>query len=101
MSVSLVNSWPKLSSSALISAKFSMMPLCTTEIRPWQSACGWALMMVGLPCVAQRVWPMPTVPVGMFSFSLAIRRSTLASLLVTLVWRVPSPVSMTATPAES
>ena len=22
-------------------------------------ACGWALSSVGLPCVAQRVWPMP------------------------------------------
>ena len=24
--------------------------------------CGWALLSVGAPCVAQRVWPMPVVP---------------------------------------
>ena len=34
-----------------------MMPLCTTASR--SVACGWALLSVGLPWVAQRVWPMP------------------------------------------
>ncbi len=24
--------------------------------------CGWALRSLGLPCVAQRVWPMPAMP---------------------------------------
>ena len=24
--------------------------------------CGWAFASVGLPCVAQRVWPMPVSP---------------------------------------
>ena len=37
-----------------------MMPLWTTATRGL--ACGWALASVGLPCVAQRVWPMPIVP---------------------------------------
>ena len=37
-----------------------MMPLCTTATR--SVACGWALASVGLPCVAQRVWPMPVEP---------------------------------------
>ena len=37
-----------------------MMPLWTTASRG--EACGWALASVGLPCVAQRVWPMPIDP---------------------------------------
>ena len=37
-----------------------MMPLCTTA--SFALACGWALFSVGLPCVAQRVWPMPIAP---------------------------------------
>ena len=37
-----------------------MMPLCTTASR--SVACGCALLSVGAPCVAQRVWPMPMVP---------------------------------------
>jgi hypothetical protein len=62
-----------------------MMPLWTTKIRLWQSVCGWALTNVGLPWVAQRVWPIPSVPVGMFALSFSISMSTLASDLVTLV----------------
>ena len=37
-----------------------MMPLCTTASR--SVACGCALLSVGRPWVAQRVWPMPIVP---------------------------------------
>ena len=37
-----------------------MMPLWTTASR--SVACGCALLSVGLPWVAQRVWPMPIVP---------------------------------------
>ena len=37
-----------------------MMPLCTIETR--EVPCGCALLSVGAPCVAQRVWPMPVVP---------------------------------------
>ena len=37
-----------------------MMPLCTTATR--SVACGCALLSVGRPCVAQRVWPMPILP---------------------------------------
>ncbi len=37
-----------------------MMPLWTTATR--SVAIGWALVSVGRPCVAQRVWPMPIVP---------------------------------------
>ncbi len=39
-----------------------MMPLCTTAMR--SVACGCALLSVGLPWVAQRVWPMPIVPLS-------------------------------------
>ena len=85
MSVSDGNSWPAASSSAFSSAKFSMIPLWTTKILPWQSVCGWALMYVGLPCVAQRVWPMPSLPEGMLASSFSMSVSTLASDLVMLV----------------
>ena len=37
-----------------------MMPLWTTATL--SVACGWALFSVGLPWVAQRVWPMPVWP---------------------------------------
>ena len=60
MSVSLPKIAPFFSSSSRSSRKFSMMPLCTTASR--SVACGWALLSVGLPWVAQRVWPMPMVP---------------------------------------
>ena len=52
-----------------------MMPLCTTDTPP--TLCGWALPSDGRPCVAQRVWPMPTLPRGC---STATRRSSSASL---------------------
>ena len=32
--------------------------------RPAPALCGWAFSSDGRPCVAQRVWPMPIVPVG-------------------------------------
>ena len=62
MSVSLTNSTPACSSSVRSSAKFSMIPLWMTATRPAASRCGWALRSVGRPWVAQRVWPMPVVP---------------------------------------
>ena len=52
-----------------------MMPLWTTATR--SVACGWALLSVGLPWVAQRVWPMPIVPA---SGSRARRVPSVASL---------------------
>ena len=60
VSVSLSKRRPSASSSSLSSWKFSMMPLCTIATR--SVAMGWALRSLGLPCVAQRVWPMPIVP---------------------------------------
>ena len=57
VSVSLRNFAPFFSSSSRSSRKFSMMPLCTTA--SFSVACGCALFSVGLPWVAQRVWPMP------------------------------------------
>ena len=52
---------PSASSLARSSSAFSMMPLCTTAMRPAVSVCGWALTSLGSPWVAQRVWPMPSV----------------------------------------
>ena len=51
---------PLAASSSRSALKFSMMPLWTTA--SLREACGWALVSVGLPCVAQRVWPMPIEP---------------------------------------
>ena len=49
---------PAASSSARSSAWFSMIPLWMRASRPVQSMWGWAFSSVGLPWVAQRVWPM-------------------------------------------
>ncbi len=65
VSVSLANSTPSASSSARSRAKFSMIPLWITATRPLVDRCGWALRSVGPPWVAQRVWPMPVVPLLM------------------------------------
>ena len=45
-----------------------MMPLWTTATR--SVACGCALFSVGLPWVAQRVWPMPVWPASGLAASL-------------------------------
>ena len=70
---------PRRSRSSRSCAKFSMIPLWTTATWPVQSTCGWALASVGPPWVAQRVWPMPLVPVQGRSSS-ASAFSSLASL---------------------
>ena len=54
-----------------------MMPLCTTASR--SVACGCALLSVGLPWVAQRVWPMPMVPASGSRCSRASRLRSLPS----------------------
>ena len=75
-----------------------MIPLWMTATRPSWLTWGWALLSVGPPCVAQRVWPIPVVESGMGS--LPSRVSRLASLPAFL--RTSSmPSLMTATPAES
>src|SRR5262245_25473551 len=77
VSVSEPNFVPVLSSSSRSSRKFSMIPLWTTARR--SVACGWALSSVGRPCVAQRVWPIPIVPVSGARASLASRLRSLPS----------------------
>ena len=47
-------------------AALSMIPLWTTATVPAASVCGWALTSLAGPCVAQRVWPMPTLPANRF-----------------------------------
>ena len=39
-----------------------MTPLWTTATTPSPPTCGWALRSLAGPCVAQRVWLMPTQP---------------------------------------
>ena len=83
---------------AQLAVKFSMMPLCTTAIRPVASVCGWALRSLGAPWVAHRVCPIPVVPLTVRPASSLSRFSIRPAFLATC--NVPSR-SMTATPAES
>ena len=53
-----------------------MMPLCTTASR--SVAWGCALLSVGRPWVAQRVWPMPMVPRERLARSLRFEVAQLA-----------------------
>ena len=72
-------SWSESASiRARSSAKFSMIPLCTSATRRPKPRCGCALTSLGAPWVAQRVCPMPVVDGG--SGASAIAFSRLASL---------------------
>ena len=95
VSVSLLNVRPAAFSRTRRPTWFSMIPLCTTEIGP--TLCGWAFSSEGRPCVAQRVWPMPTVP-GVRSVSSSF--SSADSLPRQRTTLAPVPLA-TATPAES
>ena len=75
-----------------------MMPLWTTAMRPEQSMCGCELISDGSPCVAQRVWPMPGVPVDGLAPGKVLKVRQLADALA------GSPARRcagTAMPAES
>ena len=48
---------------------------------PVKEMCGWALVELGSPCVAQRVWAMPTVPVVSLSEAKASKSATLPLVL--------------------
>ena len=97
VSVWLVNACPRPSSSSRSSAKFSMMPLCTTATRPSQEVWGCAFASLGRPCVAQRVWPMPHVPARP---SGSTRRASPLTLPLQCTTSSLPPCS-TAIPAES
>mmetsp|Transcript_24739 Transcript_24739/g.55719 ORF Transcript_24739/g.55719 Transcript_24739/m.55719 type:complete len:270 (-) Transcript_24739:156-965(-) len=60
VSVCDVNSTPLACSSRRSSFALLIVPLCTREIRPSESQWGWAFSSVLPPCVAQRVWAIPT-----------------------------------------
>ncbi len=66
-------------------------------MRPLQSLCGWAFSWLGLPCVAQRVWPRPTRASEPFSPAAAKSASRLPTARTTSM----PPGSMRAMPAES
>ena len=95
VSVSLSKRRPSADSSTFSSWKFSMMPLWTTATR--SVAMGWALRSDGLPCVAQRVWPMPMVPGSGSAASRVSRLTSLPSARRRSMW----PFTRVATPAES
>ena len=73
-----------------------MMPLCTTATSPerW----GWALVSLGRPWVAQRVWPMPRRPLTGSLASFSARRLSLPWARRTV--KASGPVT-TASPALS
>jgi hypothetical protein len=95
-----------LVSAARSSSWFSMMPLCTSAMRPGRLAesapgpwlkCGCALCTAGAPWVAQRVWAMPVVPPSIFSaLTCSISSATRAVLRARC-----RPSRYTATPQES
>ena len=74
-----------------------MMPLWMTAILPDWSVWGCAFGVVGAPCVAQRVCPMPIVPAGIWPSSSC---SSMESLPAALWILSPLPLT-TAMPDES
>jgi hypothetical protein len=99
VSVSLRSSMPAASSSARSGAKFSMIPLWMTATALAVSRCGWALRSVGAPWVAQRVCPMPVLPVIPPGWSAAIAFSRFS--IRPARFSTTSSPSSTATPEES
>ena len=73
------------------------MPLRTMETRPPQSLWGWAFSSLGLPCVAQRVCPRPTLACEPSSPAAAKSASRLPTARTMSI----PPGSMSAMPAES
>ncbi len=63
---------------------------------PEFEVCGWALVSLGIPWVAQRVCPMPNVPGNVTVFALASKSDTLP-----LVFTSVKSLLMRATPALS
>ena len=88
---------PFSSSLARIAGAFSMMPLWITATVPVQSQCGWALRVVGAPCVAQRVCAIPVVACGRWGPSWASSCAIFPAAFTTR--SLPSVIS--ASPAES
>ena len=79
VSVSETRVWSSASIRARSSAKFSMIPLCTSATRPAVfpfriATCGWALTSLGAPWVAQRVCPTPVVDAGSGASAMAFSR---------------------------
>ena len=65
---------------------------------PFWDRWGWALVSVGAPWVAQRVWPMPQVPGNAAPFSVfSYRPETLPDTFASRIFSLPT----TAMPAES
>ena len=76
-----------------------MIPFWTTATAPELSVWGCAFLTSGLPWVAQRVWPIPTVPGIFFLFKLFIKFLSFPSVLLQLIFFVSELI--TAIPAES
>jgi hypothetical protein len=96
VSVSDASSTPSAASLARSSAAFSTIPLCTTATCPEASTWGWALTSFGSPWVAQRVWPMPTLPRSRLGSD-----ATRSSIRPARLWTFRPDGAITATPAES
>ena len=97
VSVSLVKRCPSAARAVFRSAKFSKMPLWTTTTSLLQSVCGCAFCSVGRPCVAQRVWAIPTKPGALEPASFSMRVESFPALR----WIVKWPLQSVAIPAES
>ena len=76
-----------------------MMPLCTATTFMSSLQWGWALISLGSPWVAQRVWPMPQLP-GRARPPFIFSERTFSRPLAFTSCTGASP-SRVATPAES
>ena len=90
---------PSFSNLFFKSWKFSIMPFWTTAIVPELSVWGCAFLTSGFPWVAQRVWPMPTVPGIFLSLRLFIKFLSLPSAFLQVIEFVSELII--AIPAES
>ena len=91
---------PSATRRAESSAWFSMIPLWMMAMRPVQSTWGWAFSAVGLPWVAQRVWPIAAAwPSG----AAAVSSASAATEVVPPAARArqSAPSATMARPAES
>src|SRR5207245_9065157 len=59
------------------------MPLWTIAISPELDGWGWAFVSVTSPCVAQRVWPIPTTPESSSSLTILFTSKTLPTPFLT------------------
>ena len=90
-----LNLWPLFIRNFFNNVEFSIIPLWTIDTL--SDECGCALTLLGIPCVAHRTWPIPTLPFKSFKLKFYSNSSTRPFDLTSLI----SPLKRVASPAES